>query len=286
MGKIFIGVAGIPLCIGKKDYFKALKVIKELNLDALEVEFVYGIDMSSNLAKSIGNFAKKLGIRLSVHAPYYINLCSERKKVISDSKRRIVETLIKAHELKANIVVIHAAYYGTYGPSRCYELVKSSLKEIEEEVKKLGIKDVKIGIETLAKKTQFGTLEEIVKLCKEINIAVPCIDWAHVYIRNFGRIDYGKILDIIERELKLKELHTHFTCIKRDERGALIDEHDILDKDTPPFKPLIEELLKRELEVTIICESPLLEKDALKMKKIVKELEDSIFKINDSFKKL
>ncbi len=276
MPEILIGIAGMPRALGgRKDYLRAVKLIRELGLDALEVEFVYGVDMSSQTAREVGDLARRLGVRLSVHAPYYINLCSSKRKVIEDSKRRIVESLERASEMGARVVVVHAAYYGDYGPSRCYEMVRSSMREIRDLVSTIS-SDVKIGVETTARRSQFGTLDEVIRLCKDVDIVVPCIDWAHVFVRNLGRIDYSEVLDRIERELSLKELHSHFTCVKRDERGEFVDEHDSIDKNAPPFEDLVRALMPRGVRITIICESPLLERDAVKMKRIVNSYSKAI----------
>ena len=61
---------------------EGIKEVSENKLDALEVEFTYGVKMSLEKAKSIGELAKSLKINLSIHAPYYINLASKEKEKI------------------------------------------------------------------------------------------------------------------------------------------------------------------------------------------------------------
>ena len=55
-------------------YEHGLEKISELGLSALEVEFTYGVNMSNATAKKIKGVAKKLGISLSCHAPYFTNI--------------------------------------------------------------------------------------------------------------------------------------------------------------------------------------------------------------------
>ncbi len=50
----------------------------------------------------------------------------------------------------------------------------------------------------------------------------------------------------------------------------MVDEHEPIDTNNPPFEPLAKELASEDIEITIINESPpLLERDALKMKEVL-----------------
>ena len=265
--RVRVGTAGLPHAAKNKGYLRGLKLLKCLGLDALEIEFVYGIDMSEGEAREVRELARRLDILLSVHAPYFINFCSEEIEKRERSVDRLVKTLEIADVLGARYVVIHAAHYMSYGPTRCYELVKYYI----DKVLKLRDWKAKIAIETMAKDTQFGTLEEVVKICREFGTerVVPCIDWAHLYIRYRGNIDFRKVLEILVTELELRELHCHFTGIR-----DLEDEHEPVDTGKPSLEALADALVAyRDVlsEVSIICESPLLEKDALKIKRIIND---------------
>jgi sugar phosphate isomerase/epimerase len=57
-----------------------LEKYKSLGLKACEIAFTYGIYIKTKEdALRIGEKAKELGIRLSIHAPYYVNLNSAEK---------------------------------------------------------------------------------------------------------------------------------------------------------------------------------------------------------------
>ena len=71
----------------------------------MEVEFVRGVSMNEEKAKEVGKVAKELGIRLSVHAPYYINLCNPEK--LRDSEKRIIDSCHRGHAMGAGTVVFH-----------------------------------------------------------------------------------------------------------------------------------------------------------------------------------
>ncbi|MFB6490241.1 MAG: TIM barrel protein [Thermoproteus sp. AZ2] len=269
MAKVWLGPAGIPKIVKRaKDAVDAVRVVKELGLNAMEVEFVQGVRMRAELAEKVGEEARKNGVRLSVHAPYFINLCSDEPEKLEASVRRILDSVDRAHRMGAKIVVVHAAYYGKLGPEKCYEQVKQKLGEIVDEIEREGIDDVDIGVEITARNNQFGSVEEAFSLAKELKHVKPVIDWGHLFARNDGRIDYGAVLDLWRNEFGDEVMHTHFTSVKY-RNGKYVDEHEPISINAPPFEPLAEELGKRDMEIALICESPLLEQDALLMKEIL-----------------
>ncbi len=71
------------------------------------------------------------------------------------------------------------------------------------------------------------------------------------------------------KPLKLSYIHSHFSCINFGPRGEL--NHLPLSEKKPDYKPLVKELVRRKVSITMISESPLLEKDALKVKKMFQE---------------
>ena len=270
MARVYIGPAGIP--IGARERKKnagtidGIRYVKEVGLNAMEVEFVQGVRMSRDMAKEAGDVARELGIRLSVHAPYFINLCSDDKSKVEASIRRLQESLDRGEAMGATVVVFHPAYYGKLGPEGCYNAVKEAVLRLVDWMRESGLTNVKLGLEVMARKSQFGGLEETFRLVKEVNKpqVVAVVDWGHVYARNGGSIDYGAVLDMWREYFGGQPMHTHFTCVKY-RNGEWVDEHEPIDANTPPFEPLAVELGKRDVEITIINESPLLEKDALKM---------------------
>ncbi|MGC9105291.1 MAG: TIM barrel protein [Thermoprotei archaeon] len=273
MVKIYLGPAGVPHAAGKKGTKEALKVIKDLGLNAMEVQFVQGVKMSLETAEEVGKLAQELGIRLSVHAPYAINLCSEDEAKIEASKKRLLETALRAEKMGADAIAIHVAFYGKRDPEECYNLVKEGLKDVVERAEEQGVYHVKFGAETMAKETAFGTIEEVIRLSKDVKGVIPYIDWAHTFARQGGQIDYEQIINRLIDELGLSHINSHFESLQ-NRKGKYVDVHVPIDSGTPPFRPLAEAILnnKRLQSITLICESPELERDALKMKKVLEEL--------------
>lgn len=259
--KILLGPAGIPIdCKG--GVLEAIKYVKKIGLQAMEVEFVRGVKMSNELAKKVGELAKNLEIKLSVHAPYFINLCNPEKA--KDSMKRILDSCERAQHMHANVVVFHAGYYGNYSKEKCMEMVLSACEDMS---KRCG--DVLLGLETTGKQSQFGTLEEIIKICNKVKSCIPVIDFAHIYARNNGLLDYDKIFSQIKI---FKSLHTHFSGIEFTSKGER--KHLPIEKSKLNHKEIAKSILSQKWikEIVMISESPLLEKDALTMKKYFEEL--------------
>ena len=245
---------------------EGIKFAKEKGLQAMEVEFVRGVKMKNELAKEAGKVAKELGIELSIHAPYYINLASDDMQKRKDSTKRIIDSCERGHYLGATNVVFHAAYYGKHLKEDVHDIVRESVIQMHEHIEKKGWK-VKLAPEATGKVSQWGDVDEIIKLVKETDCSF-CVDFAHIYARNRGVIDYKRVLDKIET-LKPKHIQCHFSNIEYTLKGER--RHLVLD-GKPSFEPLAKELVKRKLSATIISESPVTWKDSLKMKEIFGKL--------------
>ncbi len=265
--KIFLGTSGIPLSCKKRNTIEGIKRIKKIGLNAMELAFVHNIYVKKDLAEEIGQIAKENQVRLSIHAPFYINLASEKKQVIGASRQRIYDTADRAERMGADTIAIHSAYYGKNDKENVYEIVKNQFLKILDKMKENGI-NVNLGVETMAKESQFGTLDEVIKLHKEVKMITPYIDWAHLFIRNKGNIDYNEILTKLKKT-KIKHINSHFEGVKKNKKGYWVDIHDSIKN--PPFEPLVKEILKKKIDITIISESPILEKDSLKMKKYIEK---------------
>src|SRR3989338_3734822 len=100
MAKILIGPAGSG---GAK--LENFQELSKLGLDAVEVEFTYGVWMTKEDALKIGELNKKLGLKLSIHAPYFINLNSQEKQKVGASRSRILKSLEIGTSLGAQYVV-------------------------------------------------------------------------------------------------------------------------------------------------------------------------------------
>ncbi|MBU3912581.1 MAG: TIM barrel protein, partial [Nanoarchaeota archaeon] len=109
---------------------------------------------------------EKWDIKLSIHAPYWINLNSSEKRKIEESKKRILDSCKIGELLGAKIVVFHAGFYGKIDREISFLNIKKAVLEMLEEIKKNKWK-IKIAAETMGKINVFGSAEEILRLVKE-----------------------------------------------------------------------------------------------------------------------
>src|SRR3989344_2004930 len=241
--KIFLGPAGVATVSKDRSTLGGIRTVHDIGLNAMEVEFVRGVKMKPQLAEEVGQLAKELKINLTVHAPYYINLCSKSKQIIEASKQMILDSADRGERMGAEAVAIHTAYYSGLTPQQAFEKVKEGFLDILEEMKSRGMTHVKLGAETMGRWSQFGSLEETIALWKELKYQViPFIDWSHLYVRGKGTIDYGKVFDVL-KTLKLKHIYSHFQNVEKNKKGEFVDVHKPLDH-SPPFEPLAKEILR------------------------------------------
>ena len=264
--KVFLGPAGVPITSKGSSTVDGIKRVAELGLNAMEVEFVRGVHMGNEAAKQAGQAAKDAGVLLSIHAPYFINLCNPEKVVAS--KKRILDSCERAHHMGAWVVVFHPGYYGTLEKTKAFEYVLEACKDMHE---KIVTQDwsVKLGLETTGKASQFGTLDENIAVHKKIKNCIPAVDFSHIFARNVGRINFAETLKKMEA-LGLAHCHCHFSGIEYTAKGER--NHLTIDHKKPDFAELAKNLLKTRIKnITIISESPILEKDSLKMKEILQK---------------
>lgn len=264
MSEIRLGPAGTP----GKSTLEGVSKVRELGLHAMEVEFVHGIMMKNELARKIGEEARKHGTSLSVHAPYFVNLNSAEPEKIESSKKRILDSCERGHLMGARKIVFHPAFYGKASAEKTFQTTKAHILDIQTTIRKKDWK-VELAPETTGKTSVFGSLDETIRLVKETGCSL-CVDFAHLWARNRGNISYPEILDKVEKEIKPKDLHIHFSGIAYGMKGER--NHELMNDKNPPFTPLAKEILGRDLNVTIISETPDTWKGSLKMKDIFEKL--------------
>ena len=87
-----------------------------------------------------------------------------------------------------------------------------------------------------------------------------CVDFAHLYARQQGEIDYARILKKLP-----KSFHAHFSGIAYGPKG----EKKHIRTTQKFFEPLARALIEHNRDITIISESPKPYEDAVMMKRIL-----------------
>jgi len=272
---IRFGPAGRPINYSgnAKD---ACSYIKAEGLEAYEYQATYGVKISQQSAIELKKNSEDEDVLVSMHAPYYINLSSNKKDVVERSIKRLVQSAKASEWMGAYRTVFHPGFYTSYTSEEAMKRCKEAINRIMEELDGFGVKEYCFAPETTGKRSQLGNLDEIIEICRSFDHFEPTVDFAHVYARSRGKInsreDYRQIFLKLENELGIKSLHSHFTHIEYTDSGER--KHHILSDENygPPLKPFIEEIIECGWDITVICESPLIDQDALLMKELYGKL--------------
>jgi deoxyribonuclease IV len=279
------GPAGVPpmFRLLGATLFDVPKLLREEGLDAFEYQAVrWGSNpqIRKEHAVKLGEEARRNDVRVSIHGSYYVNL-SGKKEVVEASKQRLIACATAADWMGAYVMVFHTGFYGLAEKSFAFQNCITALKEVNAEMKSLGLK-VKLGPETMGRKFQVGNIDEILTICKEIENTQLVIDWGHLHARNLGTFkkaqDIRAVAEKIEEKLgteALRSMHCHFSAIEFNSQGER--KHHTLDEKRygPDFRWLAEVIVDFGLHPTMICETPILDVDARKMQAILKEVYES-----------
>lgn len=268
MDKLNFLTAGIPNRTEPKDYETAFKVLDEMNLDGIELEFVRGVRMSEKSQETVKNNSDNKVI--TAHGPYYINLNSKEQEKIDASVVRILDTALMANKVGAYSITYHAAFYMGADKETVFKQVKKETEKIIEIVEK---EDLKVWIrpETTGKATQWGDLDEIIALSKEFKQVLPCVDFSHLHARTGGQLnsydDFCAILDKIGTEIgqyAIDNFHMHLAGIAYSDKGE--KNHLNLVESDMNYKDLMKALKKFNVKGALVCESPNIEDDCKLLK--------------------
>ncbi len=235
---------------------KVLEGYSRLGLKACEIAFTYSVYIKPDDAVRIGEIAKKLGIELSIHAQYFVNLNSDEAEKRVATKKRILDCCKIGELLGAKVVVFHPGYYSNKGKTDedragSYDNIKKGILDLLEVIKDNGWK-IKIAPETMGKVNVFGSVDEVSRLVKETGCSF-CIDFAHILARE-KKVDYDKIKKLFPSH----EWHCHFSGIEYGEKG----ERNHIPTGKDKWKELLSHLPK-DKEIRIINESPTMVEDAV-----------------------
>lgn len=258
---------------GLKSSLDAPEWLASIGLDAYEYQAGNGLTAGEGTLTLIGKKAQASGIRMSFHAPYFISLSGVDEVKRLGSLRYISQSLSAAKCLGAYLIVVHTGSAAKISREEAMNLAKDTLSHLLEEIPDNG---VLIGLETMGKINQLGTLDEVIDLCKLSPRFVPVVDFGHLNARECGGLfesaeDYLRVFDKIGEQLGdtiARNLHCHFSKIEWSAGG---EKKHLTFSDTvygPPFEPLMDLIAKENLTPTIICESDgTMSDDALTMKR-------------------
>lgn len=260
---------------GNKSTLQAPGWVKRFGLDAYEYEAGRGVNASENAFIAIGEKAREHGVKLSIHAPYFISLSSVEEEKRLGSSKYIIDSAKAIALMGGDTIVIHAGSCAKIDRAVALEYAKDALLYAIDRLKELGLYGLKLGIETMGKVNQLGTLDEVLELCTVDKTVVPVVDFGHMHAREQGGVfvtsdDYKRVFEEISKRKGgefADSLHCHFSKIEHTKGGE--KRHLTFDDDVygPDYLPLLAAIHDLGVSPTIICESDGTQaEDALKMK--------------------
>jgi len=275
------GPAGTPLAFKElnQPITELPRFLRAEELDALEYQAVrWGQvpQIKRENAEKLGSNAKRNDVWLSMHGSYFISLQS-KAAVAEASKKRLLACAMAAQWMRARVLVFHPGFYMGHSRREVLKLSIEVISKVVADMKSLGI-GTKLGLETMGKRSQFGSLDEVLAVCERVEQTAPVVDWGHIHARTQGmlrtRDDFVRVIDEIEKRLgtdAVKNLHCHFSRIEFSAKGE--KRHRTLDETRygPDFTVLAGVIVELGLTPVTICESPLIDVDAQKMRDVLHE---------------
>jgi len=268
--RLLFGTAGVPNSTPKKNNpIEGVKQIHALGLDCMQLEFAHGVRMKDEVSSGLRKVSYELGVPLTSHGPYYINLNAREQDKIDSSVERIIQTAKISDLCGAESMTFHAAFYMKDNPYDVFDLVQKALNVIEERLNRLDIQ-IELRPELTGKTSQFGSLEELIDLTKMVNSCSPCMDFSHLYARTGEYNTYEEFKTILEKlnseigPASLRNMHIHLSGISSNSKGDL--KHLNLESSNFNWRDLLRALKEYNCRGYVICNSPNLEKDAKMMK--------------------
>ncbi|MEG0772578.1 TIM barrel protein [Clostridium sp.] len=272
MEKLLFGISGLPIGndSNKLNYASGIDYIKSIGLDAMELLFVRSVNVTDKNKDII--FKSKLdnGVYLSAHGSHYINLNAEELEKQQQSIDRIINGMEGLAKVEGKSLIFHPGFYLKNSKEDTYKTIRKNLL-------KLPYRGIDYRLETTGKGTQFGTIEELVSLCKEVSSCKLCIDFSHIHARENGSLkkydDFAKILEYVLKELgraALDDMHIHIGGINYGEKGEK-NHLPLLESDFN-YKDCLRALKDFSVKGCVISEGPMVEKDALLLKNTYENL--------------
>jgi deoxyribonuclease-4 len=266
------GTVGSPISTPKKPggSVGAILRIKELGLDALELGWVRAVRVTEQTCAEIRACATEQDVKISIHAPYFINLNAADEEWVN-SRKRIMDAAHYGNLAGATDIILHPGSYFGNPPEQVLPVAIQRLQGCLEELRLAG-NPVVLRPETMGKSAMLGSLEDTLAMAKALPGVVPCIDFAHLHARpGDGSVntyeEFSRILELYARELgkeALTSLHIHLSGIKYGEKGER--EHLPLKESDLNLEGLFKAIAEFHCKGRILCESPIMEDDALYMK--------------------
>ncbi|MFW3145195.1 MAG: TIM barrel protein [Thermoplasmatota archaeon] len=267
---IRFGPAGIPLSCKGRTLKDGIEDIHALQLDSMEVQLLRPLREIPEDLGLIKELGEELDVKLSVHAPYYMDLLGD-ENYLQRSLDNIIWSGEVAQTLGADILAIHVGMYHNHEPEEALEMAVRQVRWIRDRFKKLGY-DITIGLETSGRQKVFGSLDEILTINKRVQRTIPVLNIPNLHAREGGSLrepeDFHQLFQRVHDTIGINDFYIHFSGVEHADGDKIMATP--IKKGDLRFDPMAEMMLdKEDWTYRIISESPLLEHDAVYMKLIL-----------------
>jgi len=215
----------------------------EKGYDLQELQFEKTVNMMESQARAI---RASVSGTINIHAPYYGTLATEKEQKVKDTIMRIIEALRIARIMRSKIIVVRAGFYAKKEPAEVYGIVRHNCERIANNLGKM-----KIGIETMGRQSQFGTIEEVMRLSRDMKEVVPVFNLANLHARGNGSLrakaDFKKIFELVE------EPYCHVSGVKY--RNGMGTGYCSLESSDFEYEEMAEAAAEFD-NLSIICDGP------------------------------
>lgn len=247
----------------------AIARLAELDLQAFELGWVQSVRVKEETCRQIAEAARQHGVRISVHAPYFINLNATAEEW-PKSRKRLMDAAHFGNLAGASDIVFHPGSYFGRPPDEVLETALPRLRDCVDELRAAG-NPVVLRPETMGKGAMLGSLEDTLTMARAIEGVEPCLDFAHLHARaGDGSMnsyeEWTQTLRAYRKALgarALQRLHCHLSGIAYSPKGER--QHLPLAEADLDLEGLLRALADAGCRGRILCESPILERDALAM---------------------
>ncbi|MEW6201215.1 MAG: TIM barrel protein [bacterium] len=267
-GIVLFGTGGTPRSSPSTGSVDGVRRIRELGLDCMELEFVQGVKMGEETAAVVRQAAEEANVKLTCHAPYFINLSSTEPKKVEDSVKRIYDSARIGALCGADGVVFHPGFYMGRTSEQVYPIIRKGIEKVLTMMKKEKIKGVWLRPELTGKGSQFGDIDELLRLSRDLENVLPCVDFSHLHARSGGKCNtYAEFAEVIEKigntlgDAALQNMHIHLSGIEYSDKGER--QHLLVDESDMNYGDVLKVLVDYKISGKVVCESPNLEGDAL-----------------------
>ncbi|MBS7401829.1 MAG: TIM barrel protein [Eubacteriales bacterium] len=202
---------------GNQSSVDAPRWLAGMGLTAYEISFGRGIRMTDKTAQVIGAQASAHGIRISVHAPYYINLANAAN--LEKNYHYIKRSLELLQLMGGDRLVVHTGCQMQMTRAEALQNCRDSLQIILQRLHEDGIENYWLCLETMGKYTQIGNLDEICDLCAlDPKHLMPTVDLGHMNCLAQGQLDLPRVFEQIK---VFPQVHFHISFIEYNLKGEI-----------------------------------------------------------------